>query len=77
MNDQLHIIRSNGPLNITQTENGFILESTTRGMQEVKFYSPIPVTLSGPDLKITNEGNFYTFTHFGDTISVHIDYELR
>lgn len=48
MNDQFHIIRSNGPLNITQTENGFILESTTRGMQEVKFYSPIPVTLSGP-----------------------------
>lgn len=77
MNDQFHIIRSNGPLNITQTENGFILESTTRGMQEVKFYSPIPVTLSGPDLKIIKEGNFYTFTHFGDTISVHIDYELR
>ncbi|NLJ55561.1 MAG: hypothetical protein GX334_00770, partial [Firmicutes bacterium] len=71
--EKWHIIRSNGPVEVEKVEdNTFILDLKARGLQEIKFYAPAPLKISGKDLKITNEGPYYTVTHFGAPVTIKL-----
>ena len=68
-----HIIRTNSPVEIEAAgDNTFTLTLKARGLQEIKFFAPTPLKISGKDLKITNEGSYYTVTHFGAPVTIEL-----
>lgn len=68
-----HIVRTNGPVEIeTAEDNTITLTLKARGLQEIKFFAPAPLKISGKDLKITNEGSYYTVTHFGAPVTIKL-----
>ncbi|MDW7674358.1 MAG: VCBS repeat-containing protein [Bacillota bacterium] len=71
--NKIHLIRSNGPVEIIPSKSSMTIELKTKGMKEFKLYSPVPLNITGKDLKIVNEGNFYTVTHFGDVTKVKVE----
>lgn len=74
MYNQLHLVRANCPVQVTRFEGGMNLYLNTRGLKEVKIFSPSPLRISGPDLRIIREGKYYTVTHFGDTVTVKLSF---
>jgi hypothetical protein len=71
--EKWHIIRSNGPVEIEATgDNTFTLTLKAHGLQEIKFFAPAPLKISGKDLKIANEGSYYTVTHFGAPVTIKL-----
>jgi len=70
--NRLHLVRANGPVQVTRFERGMNLYLNTKGLKEVKIFSPSPLEISGSDLRIKKEGNYYTITHFGDAVNVNV-----
>jgi hypothetical protein len=72
MFEKIHIVRSNGPVEVERNELSLILNLGAQGMQEVKIYSPEPLVIRGVSLKIKQEENVYTVTRFGDAASIEV-----
>lgn len=70
----LHVIRSNVPITIDKNGKTWTIALQSDGMQQIKLFSPTPLTIEGSDLKIDKfeaEGNnTYTITHFGEKTSI-------
>ncbi|SEC78183.1 VCBS repeat-containing protein [Paenibacillus sp. GP183] len=74
--EQFHLLRVNVPYTLSQrtTNDSRTLTLDADGMQQVKLYSPDPITVEGADLHIDSnlkEGT-YTITHFGARTTVVI-----
>lgn len=73
-----HLIRANVPIRIDKRQNSWTIEFLEAGLQQVRLYSPIPVSVdqADPDLQLTvdEEGNSYTLTRFGDTGAIEITF---
>jgi hypothetical protein len=43
-------------------------------MQQVKLYSPAPIRIDGPDLKVepNDADHTYTITHFGAAVTITV-----
>ncbi len=63
--DKIHIVRANGPVAFRDDGKSMIFFINTRGMQEIKLFSPFSLQIRGEDLKIEKDGSYYTITHFG------------
>lgn len=66
---------SNGPLRAEQEDNRLTLEINTAGMQELKFTASTDVKITGADLKIQQQGDQYTITHYGEGTQIIIEWE--
>lgn len=75
--EPFHIMRANVPFTMSQTKNGARIDLLSDGMQQIKLYSPVPITAEGDNLKVEpgNEEGIYTITHFGDKTSVTITFQ--
>ncbi|MEG1001561.1 MAG: hypothetical protein RSG75_11085, partial [Cellulosilyticaceae bacterium] len=69
---RLHIQATNAPLNYGETATGFTITANTKGMQEVKIYSPTPIKITGSNLKVNKQGNVYQVIHYGDVVAINV-----
>lgn len=73
MNDNIFIERANGPVEIVKEEKGIKLLLKTRGMQEVRLYSPVPLHISGGEnLTVKQSGDYYNIYHYGDVAELTV-----
>lgn len=72
--DPVHLIRANVPVNIQKGKGVWTIDLQAAGMQQVKFYSPVPLQISGTDLKLEEdpEAHTYTVTHYGDATTIRV-----
>lgn len=70
MADRIHLIRSNGPVAIEVAGNRLRLELSAKGMQELEIHSPVPLAVSGDDLRVEEKDGRYTIVHFGESARV-------
>lgn len=72
--EPIHIIRANVPISIDKNKEQWKIHLLDTGMQQLKLYSPHPLTIEGPNLKLENNSgaNTYTITHYGDRVTVTI-----
>lgn len=73
--DPFHLVRSNVPFQLTRNGHAATLELQADGMQQVKLYSPEPLKIWGPDLKIDYHEveKTYTITHYGAAVTVNLE----
>ncbi len=64
----LHMV--NGPLKLNQEENQMVLEIDTPGMQELKFTANTDVEVIGENLRVKQEDQLYTVTHYGEKAKI-------
>lgn len=73
MTEQIHVLRSNGPLDIKTESSKMEVDLKTKGMQEFELYSPIELEITGnEDVEVTKEGSTYMVRHYGDETTVEI-----
>jgi hypothetical protein len=70
--NKIHIVRSNGPVEITINKKTLKLDLKAKGLQEVKLYSPEPLVINGTDIEVVNDGKYYTVTRFGDLTAIEV-----
>jgi hypothetical protein len=72
--EPMHLIRANVPVNITKDEARWTIETGAAGMQQLKLYSPKPVTIEGPELRVEHDktAGTYTVTHFGEPVTIKV-----
>ena len=65
--EPMHVVRANVPIDIDKSDDGWSIGLNAGGMQQIKLYSPDPLSIEGADLKIEHdpEQRTYTVTHFG------------
>ncbi|MDF2721785.1 MAG: alpha integrin [Paenibacillus sp.] len=72
--EPFHIVRANVPLAIADDGTTWTIGLQSDGMQQIKLYSPRPLTITGSDLKIEEDtdNHTYTVTHFGAKTSISV-----
>ncbi|MEI7025622.1 FG-GAP repeat domain-containing protein [Paenibacillus sp. y28] len=79
--EPLHLVRANVPVEISKTGSRWTMKLADGGMQQIKLYSPVPLSIEGPDLVISSapagndrapEALTYTVTHFGEPVTVNV-----
>ncbi|WP_254777151.1 VCBS repeat-containing protein [Paenibacillus sp. yr247] len=71
--EQLHVVRSNVPFELTQQGTTHHLEVKSAGLQQVKIFSPTELLFGGsPELKIAYDAqtHMYTITRYGDLTTI-------
>jgi len=64
MKDRIHLVRSNGPVRVKTDGNRLTLELSAKGMQEAEIRSPVPLAITGDDLRIEAKDGSYTIIQF-------------
>lgn len=72
MKDRIHLVRSNGPVRVKTDGNRLTLELSAKGMQEAEIRSPVPLAITGDDLRIEAKDGSYTIIHFGESAKVTV-----
>lgn len=74
--EQLHLVRSNVPVRLDTSDEGWTIHLDSIGMQQIKLYAPRPLNIAGDQLKVEQQadenGYWYTVTHYGDKTSVTV-----
>ncbi|MCY9693421.1 FG-GAP repeat domain-containing protein [Paenibacillus alginolyticus] len=75
--DDVHIVRSNVPVQINKSKNSLKISLNSEGMQQIKLFAPRPLNIQGQDLKIQylQEQNSYVVTHFGEKTDIIVSEE--
>lgn len=74
--EPFHVMRANVPFAMSQSKDGCRIDLQAAGMQQIKLYSPVPITIEGNNLKVEpdTQAGMYTITHYGDKTSVTIKF---
>jgi hypothetical protein len=72
--EPMHLLRANVPVIITKHGETWAIDTGSPGMQQLKLYSPQPVTIEGPNLRVEHDdvAGTYTITHFGDAVTITV-----
>jgi hypothetical protein len=72
--EPMHLIRANVPVNIDKKDAHWTIEAQSAGMQQLKLYSPEPVNVEGPELRVDYDepSSTYTITHFGEPVTITV-----
>lgn len=70
--EPFHLLRSNVPFTINKGQDQTRIDLLADGMQQIKLYSPVPLSVEGKDLKVEHneQAKTVTITHFGEKTSV-------
>lgn len=74
--EPFHILRANVPFAMAKSKDGTRIDLLAEGMQQIKLYSPVPLTIEGDSLKVDkdNEEGTYTITHYGEKTTVVVKF---
>ncbi|MFD2117952.1 FG-GAP repeat domain-containing protein [Paenibacillus yanchengensis] len=72
MDERIYISKTNTPVQIEKTEDTLKVTLGTSGMQEITFYSPVPLEFTEKLDFVERNGDFYTVIHYGEPITFEV-----
>ncbi|WP_309121596.1 VCBS repeat-containing protein [Paenibacillus sp.] len=68
----IRVVATNSPVEIRKNGDQMTLLLTAKGMQEIKLYSPLDLSIQGDRMKVKRKGNLYQIVHFGEKMEVNL-----